>query len=73
MHRYRYQCKELMKAVFHPKRLQRSLELGYNFHRDMKPDNIMLNENYQFILIDFGLSLFSNKENEIKQKNAPNN
>lgn len=37
-------------------------------HRDIKPDNFMLNENYQLILIDFGLSLFIDNKDDDKLK-----
>ena len=38
-------------------------------HRDIKPDNFMMTENYQLILIDFGLSVFI-KNNELKEKDG---
>jgi serine/threonine protein kinase len=34
-------------------------------HKDIKPDNIMLDANDQIILTDFGLSLLFEGENDI--------
>ena len=49
-----YYCHETVKVI----------------HRDIKPDNIMINHNNEAILIDFGVSaLFDNREDDCLQKN----
>ena len=46
----------------------KSIHCVYVIHRDIKPDNFMLNEKHQLILIDFGLSIFITKENDVLKK-----
>ena len=39
-------------------------------HRDIKPDNIMLNHNQEAVLIDFGVSTIVEKEETDELKNT---
>ena len=68
----------LKKSSFHhgkeKKVLQSMLKIIENvhdlgvLHRDIKPDNFMLNEKNQLILIDFGLSIFIEDRNNVLKK-----
>ena len=48
-----YYCHETVKVI----------------HRDIKPDNIMINHNNEAILIDFGVSAIYDKEDDSLTKN----
>ena len=48
-----YYCHEVMKVI----------------HRDIKPDNIMINYNNEAVLIDFGVSAFFEGDDDALQEN----
>ena len=55
---------DMLKALYYCHKIIKVI------HRDIKPDNIMINHNNEAVLIDFGVSaLFDIQENDILSEN----
>lgn len=54
---------DMLKAVFYCHKVIKVI------HRDIKPDNIMINHNNEAVLIDFGVSALVGQEEEKEQAN----
>ena len=50
---------DIMKALYYCHKVIKVI------HRDIKPDNIMINCNYEAVLIDFGVSALSETSDKL--------